>query len=138
MFYRFNAHRHAATNQKKTAGKAGQRAASKVCPGLINIQRRWEKFTDIHTGGFPGILLALVLGNLACAAVLVLLCILLVTADGPTNILPPPDRTSMPTMPDQFPLKEGPEHLSEFGLYLDSLERAFLTDSINEIQTLNK
>lgn len=138
MFYRFNAHRHAATNQKKTAGKAGQRAASKVVSVLVKIKRRWAEFTDIHRGGLPKILLALMLGNLVGAAVVLVLSMILITGAEPAEILPINDKIRVPTLADQFMREEESQNLSEFGLYLDSLERAFRTDSINEIQTLKK
>lgn len=138
MFYRFNAHKHTVPNQKKTADKPGQRAVSKVLPLVIKIQHRWEKFTDIHTGGLPKILPALMLGNLAGAAVLLVLSMILLIGTAPTEILPTFGRIRMPTLPNEFSPKAAPVKLTEFELYLDSLERAFRTDSINETRTLNK
>ncbi|MCE7044072.1 hypothetical protein [Dyadobacter sp. CY312] len=138
MFYRFNVHRHTLPNQKKTADKPGRRAVCKVMSLPVKIQRRLEKFTDIHTGGLPKILPALMLCNLAGAAVLLVLSIILLTGAEPAEILPTFGSIRMPTLPDHFTPREGPVKLTEFELYLDSLEKAFRTDSINETRTLNK
>lgn len=138
MFYRFNAHKHSAPNHNKMAGKDHDDAARKIKSVLIKIQQRWVKFTDINRGDFPRILLMLIFANLGCASVLLLLCVIMITGAGPARILPVYDRIRAQTIPRSFIREEYLDNQAKFELYMDSLERAFLADSINQTQTLNK
>ena len=131
MFYNFNAHK----KPPKSSGKL-KRAAQSIIFRITSMQRRWVLFAGIHTGGFAKILLKLTFANLVCAWVL--LCMLLIIDQQPTAVLPVYDRISIPILPDQFTQQEDLQHQTDFELYLDSLEKAFRTDSINDTQTINK
>ncbi|OJV13225.1 MAG: hypothetical protein BGO21_14930 [Dyadobacter sp. 50-39] len=131
MFYNFNAHK----TSPESSGKL-KRAAQSIISRITSMQRRWVMFTDINKGGFAKILLKLTLANLGCACVLFCLVVLIIYQQ-PTRVLPVYDRISIPMLPDQFAQQEDLQHQADFELYLDSLEKAFRTDSINDTRTIN-
>ena len=131
MFYNFNAHKHSSETWRKHPKKPAQTTAGRI----TKLQRLWTVFTANHKGRYLKILLRLMLVNLGCGCVL--LCMFLIASAEPAGILPKFDQISMPQLPDRFIRKADPDHLKDFELYLDSLERAFRTDSINASQTLN-
>jgi hypothetical protein len=133
MFYNFNAHK----KPPESPGKPKRRASTSIISRITTMQRRWVMFTDIHSGRFAKILLQLTFANLGCACVLFCLVVLIIYQQ-PTAVLPVYDRISIPILPDQFAQQEDLPHQTDFELYLDSLEKAFRTDSINDRRTINK
>ncbi|REA63630.1 hypothetical protein DSL64_04100 [Dyadobacter luteus] len=138
MFYQFNAHKHTPPNRNRTVVDHGKYTGRQMMSALSQLQDRWIKFTDIHKGGLPKILLALIYANLGCGYVLAILCMILIARTEPTDVLPIPDRISMPAWSDAGLLDQSSEHLTEFELYLDSLEKQLVLDSINHLQTIKK
>jgi len=131
MFYNFNAHKCSQQTLRKHPKKPAQNTAGRI----INRQRRWDEFTANHKGRYLKILIRLMLVNLGCGCVL--LCMFLIAGEEPASILPTYDKISMPLLPDRFKRKADPDHLKDFELYLDSLQKAFRAGSINSNQTLN-
>jgi len=131
MFYNFNAHK----KPPESSGKL-KRAAQSIISRITSMQRRWVMFAGIHTGGFAKILLKLTLANLVCACILFCLVVLILYQQ-PTAVLPVYDRMLIPILPDQFAQQEDLQHQTDFELYLDSLQKAFRTDSINDTRTIN-
>ena len=131
MFYNFNAHK----KPPESPGKL-KRAAPSIISRITSMQRRWVMFAGIHTGGFAKILLKLTLANPGCASVLLCLVVLIIYQQ-PTAVLPIYERISIPILPDQFQQQEDLQHQTDFEFYLDSLEKAFRTDSINDTRTIN-
>lgn len=131
MFYNFNAHKHSSETLRKHPEKPAQHTAG--C--IINRQRRWEEFTANHKRRYLKILLRLMLVNFGCGCVL--LCMFLIAGEESADLLPTYAKISMPLLPDRFIRKADPDHLKDFELYLDSLQKAFRSDRINASQTLN-
>lgn len=132
MFYNFNAHK----TFPESSGKLKRKASRSIISRLICLQRRWVMFAGIHSGGFAKILLKLTFANLGCACVLFCLVVLIIYQQ-PKAVLPIYDRISIPILPDQFEQQEDLQHQTDFEFYLDSLEKAFRTDSINDTRTIN-
>jgi hypothetical protein len=133
MFYNFNAHK----KPPESPCKPKRRPSPSIISRITSLQRRWVMFAGIHTGGFAKILLKLTLANLGCACVLLCLVVLIIYQQ-PTVVLPVYDRISIPILPDQFAQQEDLQHQTDFESYLDSLQKAFRTDSINDTRTINK
>jgi hypothetical protein len=131
MFYDFNAHKSCSETLRKHPEKPAQNTAGRI----INLQRRWAEFTANHKGRYLKILLRLMLLNLGCGCVLFYM--FLIAAADPAGILPIYDKISIPLLPGRFTRKADPDHLRDFELYLDSLQKAFRAGSINASQTLN-
>jgi len=133
MFYNFNAHK----KPPEPCGKPRRRPSCGMITRIASLQRWWVMFTDIHSGGFAKILLQLTFANLGCAYVLFCLVVLIIYQQ-PTSVMPVYDRILIPMLPDQLAQQEDLQRQTDFDLYLDSLQRAFRTDSINDIRTINK
>jgi hypothetical protein len=132
MFYNFNAQK----KPPKSPGKPECRASRSIISRITTMQRRWVMFAGTHSGRFAKILLKLTFANLGCACVLFCLVVLIIYQQ-PTAVLPIYDRISIPILPDQFAQQEDLQHQTGFEFYLDSLEKAFRTDSISDRRTIN-
>lgn len=99
----------------------------------VKLKRRWACFTNFHKCR----LAKLLPGGLALAATLLVLSMLLFTGPEPAGILSAFGTIRVPALPDPFWRQDNSHKHAEFKHYLDSLERAFVADSIDATQTLN-
>ena len=132
MFYNFNAHK----KPSEPCGKPRRRPSRGMSSAVTSLQRWRVMFTHICADRFARILLKITFVNLVGACVLFCLVVLIIYQQ-PAVVLPVYDRISIPMLPDQFEQQEDLQHQTDFELYPESLQRAFLTDSINDTRTIN-
>ena len=127
MFYRFNAHR---TKKPEVTESYKDRMAHLIAARALSLQRRWA---DVLGGQSKKL-------SLKRLKFLLFVFVLLTTASSiyifAQGIWLKPDKYDLPKEPVGFDQWDyNPDHQKAMKHYLDSLERATVTDSINQLKS---